>query len=100
MIRRPPRSTLFPYTTLFRSRDGGDVLRQLRVHHKHHRHPPLFMRRERLLRKTEALKLLEILSGEWWPITWNRLPRHRSVGRILDLVEQVHQLAWVDSDDR
>src|SRR2546426_4170892 len=30
MIRRPPRSTLFPYTTLFRSRLGervrGDVL--------------------------------------------------------------------------
>src|SRR5258707_11841090 len=23
MIRRPPRSTLFPYTTLFRSLDGG-----------------------------------------------------------------------------
>src|SRR2546429_5758562 len=23
MIRRPPRSTLFPYTTLFRSRDHG-----------------------------------------------------------------------------
>src|SRR5256885_12253761 len=23
MIRRPPRSTLFPYTTLFRSADGG-----------------------------------------------------------------------------
>src|SRR5687767_15341088 len=23
MIRRPPRSTLFPYTTLFRSRDGN-----------------------------------------------------------------------------
>jgi len=22
MIRRPPRSTLFPYTTLFRSREG------------------------------------------------------------------------------
>src|SRR2546430_10267299 len=28
MIRRPPRSTLFPYTTLFRSRsDPGNVLR-------------------------------------------------------------------------
>src|SRR3712207_8804246 len=26
MIRRPPRSTLFPYTTLFRS-DGGDLAR-------------------------------------------------------------------------
>src|SRR3712207_8055924 len=25
MIRRPPRSTLFPYTTLFRSRDYADV---------------------------------------------------------------------------
>src|SRR2546429_4286122 len=36
MIRRPPRSTLFPYTTLFRSgptagggrRPGGDALRR------------------------------------------------------------------------
>src|SRR2546426_7921492 len=32
MIRRPPRSTLFPYTTLFRSTDGvfsmeGDIAR-------------------------------------------------------------------------
>src|SRR3712207_8734370 len=26
MIRRPPRSTLFPYTTLFRSRVPGRVL--------------------------------------------------------------------------
>src|SRR5258708_36965947 len=25
MIRRPPRSTLFPYTTLFRSREEGNV---------------------------------------------------------------------------
>src|SRR2546421_9261932 len=28
MIRRPPRSTLFPYTTLFRSSDGGGSLGQ------------------------------------------------------------------------
>src|SRR5436189_2655908 len=26
MIRRPPRSTLFPYTTLFRSVDAGPVM--------------------------------------------------------------------------
>src|SRR2546426_9030485 len=26
MIRRPPRSTLFPYTTLFRSQSGVDVV--------------------------------------------------------------------------
>src|SRR2546430_15731986 len=25
MIRRPPRSTLFPYTTLFRSRETGEI---------------------------------------------------------------------------
>src|SRR5256885_1739179 len=30
MIRRPPRSTLFPYTTLFRSRvQGGDTVQAL-----------------------------------------------------------------------
>src|SRR5690242_21305422 len=29
MIRRPPRSTLFPYTTLFRSLLGGPVLAAL-----------------------------------------------------------------------
>src|SRR3712207_8016603 len=28
MIRRPPRSTLFPYTTLFRSRAFGDKLNE------------------------------------------------------------------------
>src|SRR3712207_3629681 len=26
MIRRPPRSTLFPYTTLFRSENGGGTV--------------------------------------------------------------------------
>src|SRR2546430_12088231 len=31
MIRRPPRSTLFPYTTLFRSEDDGDVVCVLNV---------------------------------------------------------------------
>src|SRR5258708_15620233 len=28
MIRRPPRSTLFPYTTLFRSNDSAYALRR------------------------------------------------------------------------
>src|SRR3712207_7375273 len=30
MIRRPPRSTLFPYTTLFRSRSEQQILLALR----------------------------------------------------------------------
>src|SRR3712207_7963520 len=36
MIRRPPRSTLFPYTTLFRSLPDGsgvDLMRDLRATH-------------------------------------------------------------------
>src|SRR2546430_11113820 len=32
MIRRPPRSTLFPYTTLFRSQDFGDRPLDIVVH--------------------------------------------------------------------
>src|SRR3989441_13287131 len=33
MIRRPPRSTLFPYTTLFRSHlDALAAVRELRLH--------------------------------------------------------------------
>src|SRR3712207_8271925 len=32
MIRRPPRSTLFPYTTLFRSRPRVDVREQQERH--------------------------------------------------------------------
>src|SRR2546429_5589632 len=34
MIRRPPRSTLFPYTTLFRSRLGAIVREQQAVVHR------------------------------------------------------------------
>src|SRR2546422_3440219 len=43
MIRRPPRSTLFPYTTLFRSLlvlaigDGAELLGQAPARHHHAR---------------------------------------------------------------
>src|SRR5688572_32564797 len=35
MIRRPPRSTLFPYTTLFRSREEEGVVANVRSHVGH-----------------------------------------------------------------
>src|SRR5215472_18926396 len=38
MIRRPPRSTLFPYTTLFRSRCPGQAVRQPRAGRETHWH--------------------------------------------------------------
>src|SRR3712207_7304112 len=41
MIRRPPRSTLFPYTTLFRSLVGEPVhvLQQVQAAHRPRRQP-------------------------------------------------------------
>src|SRR2546428_3239377 len=39
MIRRPPRSTLFPYTTLFRSRDRRR-LRRVSIPQRHRYLPP------------------------------------------------------------
>src|SRR5256885_7490160 len=55
MIRRPPRSTLFPYTTLFRSdriqcgrrsdSSGGDGHRRL-LHHMRHLLDACFLGRE------------------------------------------------------
>src|SRR3712207_8852288 len=47
MIRRPPRSTLFPYTTLFRSPDGLTIREQLarvteRTQDLVHRHASVF----------------------------------------------------------
>src|SRR2546427_4706664 len=41
MIRRPPRSTLFPYTTLFRSRSCSQQRSKEDVHH------PAFNRKRR-----------------------------------------------------
>src|SRR2546427_6300769 len=37
MIRRPPRSTLFPYTTLFRSHAGSRSWQGLEADHVEHR---------------------------------------------------------------
>src|SRR2546430_10862974 len=39
MIRRPPRSTLFPYTTLFRSHDGQPRRASLRRRRRRHSSP-------------------------------------------------------------
>src|SRR5690242_21221605 len=46
MTRRPPRSTLFPYTTLFRSDHGGNAGEVL---HQHARRPVLDLARDRAL---------------------------------------------------
>src|SRR3712207_8723511 len=55
MIRRPPRSTLFPYTTLFRS---DEVLSALDVIGKGRRHGPT------VIGDYEVLELLERTDDE------------------------------------
>src|SRR5690606_40190783 len=61
LIRRPPRSTLFPYTTLFRSLDQAVELRVQRHRqghagpHRHHQGPPhQVLRLQRSLRDRRA----------------------------------------------
>src|SRR2546422_6197478 len=56
MIRRPPRSTLFPYTTLFRSHDRG-----ARVH--------LHRRRRTAQVAQQILEALEIGRGDLEDVT-------------------------------
>src|SRR3712207_7042779 len=65
MIRRPPRSTLFPYTTLFRSRVAGTLDLQVAIgmplgRGPAHRLPPLRRQREQrgLLARRERLERL------------------------------------------
>src|SRR2546430_14345607 len=55
MIRRPPRSTLFPYTTLFRSRANGYATDALSQPHNDHpqdvAHEPTRGNRSRISRQ-------------------------------------------------
>ena len=74
MIRRPPRSTLFPYTTLFRS------LGAYRDHHKHYPARVIVMKTSRF-RDEESEGIIEALeecqeigrAHVWTPVTWNDL---------------------------
>src|SRR3712207_9483376 len=95
MIRRPPRSTLFPYTTLFRSlADGrgdlGDLLFPGQQGHeglhrphalREHVHDP---RLAQHVAQTEALVELEGRRGETQPLrVGEQLEDHRPEGPVL-----------------
>src|SRR3712207_8183457 len=54
MIRRPPRSTLFPYTTLFRSPRPGDLAGKRRHHGRDRRRPVAVYGRSRVLVRRSA----------------------------------------------
>src|SRR3712207_7502730 len=64
MIRRPPRSTLFPYTTLFRS--GVDDRGAARARLPGRRQPPRAVQ-PTVLRRRDQLLLLPAASAEHLP---------------------------------
>src|SRR5439155_16871732 len=66
-IRRPPLSTLFPYTTLFRSRRQSAVERVRRLEQRLHRHQPESRPRQWQHHQLPALRHAHAL----------RLPDHR-----------------------
>src|SRR5262249_59477746 len=56
MIQHPPRSPLFPYTTLFRSPQAGDHARRARVHKPaRESHQPLTFRSEEHTSELQSL---------------------------------------------
>src|SRR3712207_7430615 len=61
MIRRPPRSTLFPYTTLFRSEDGRGMI--LRLYEPHGARGPATLRFASEIERAETVNLLEEPEG-------------------------------------
>src|SRR5690554_7479588 len=58
MIRRPPRSTLFPYTTLFRSCRGN--LARIRREHAWYVRPDLETSGEQLRRKVRRRRIRSV----------------------------------------
>src|SRR3712207_8669680 len=67
MIRRPPRSTLFPYTTLFRS--GEDERRRAERAYGHLRQPQHG-------RSRGVVPAFDM--ARWWPVRGGRSEEHTS----------------------
>src|SRR3712207_8865588 len=74
MIRRPPRSTLFPYTTLFRSGDGN---------------------RERILALSSDTRTLTALDSDG-AILWRYAMQHPCLGRPVVVENRAYLAALKD----
>src|SRR3989475_7237149 len=68
MIRRPPRSTLFPYTTLFRSERFGQLYGQLNA---------------RGTVRTEWILRMPSGSGHWFDMQGSLLDPDEDDGRVI-----------------
>src|SRR2546422_6521455 len=64
MIRRPPRSTLFPYTTLFRSVGGNRKPLDIELAPVQHDTDPVGGDEQVLAQRIDRLVVLEILTAD------------------------------------
>src|SRR5437667_5211577 len=85
MRRRPPRSTLFPYTTLFRSIEAGVAGHVVREHR-------LERRVRRGLREGERVRDRALRLG-----SRPRPVRHERIAALLERDEEADRLAVVDA---
>src|SRR5687768_18110338 len=76
MIRRPPRSTLFPYTTLFRSDYGGCDVYVAAPGGRHHLHAAVV--REGPDRDREVDAAVRRAPGRGCPVARERSEEHTS----------------------
>ena len=79
MIRRPPRSTLFPYTTLFRS-PHPPTASNTNIEHLFTAGQRLLQKRNWVAARTEFLKLLRLAP--------DHLPSLLSMGRVCQEMEE------------
>src|SRR2546430_3845442 len=103
MIRRPPRSTLFPYTTLFRSRLKAQECRRLLERLRDQgwltlppvrNSGPQGPRRIRLSEASAPQAILEGSAGEFAPLEL-RVIESRSESRLwTELIERYHYLTY------
>src|SRR2546422_3703437 len=83
MIRRPPRSTLFPYTTLFRSH-GGDATRARAGQIQVPRRGP------NRLREPDSILQSSLLPAVVKAPTWERRNLNRSEEHTSELQSRLH----------
>src|SRR2546425_8575469 len=81
MIRRPPRSTLFPYTTLFRSKRGEGSVGEYEEHHQramHREQREIVFRRDDAARSAGFRNQFQAGNSRRWPDEVERSEEHTS----------------------
>src|SRR5260221_7841871 len=81
MIRRPPRSTLFPYTTLFRSNCGETIVLEV--------FPDNFFNESAMEKKFTALKVEKCVCYGW-QYHPSELVQKSQIGRTNDYTPATH----------